>query len=100
MRRALPRERLVDDKLFLYQQKTGMPVYCPLPPSVVENLIAVQNDNDRFFFCDGTSPAAAHGQKLGSCVPEGVHDGEADNQRRPPLIEVTGHSLLIVRPSK
>jgi integrase/recombinase XerD len=52
---CLERARLVDDKLFLYQQKTGMPVYCPLPPSVVERLKAVQNDNDRFFFYDGTS---------------------------------------------
>ena len=52
---CLARERLVEDKLFLYQQKTGMPVYCPLPPSVVETLKAVQNDNDRFFFYDGTS---------------------------------------------
>ena len=52
---CLERSRLVDDKLFLYQQKTGMPVYCPLPPSVVERLQAVQNDNDRFFFYDGTS---------------------------------------------
>ena len=28
---CLERARLVDDKLFLYQQKTGTPVYCPLP---------------------------------------------------------------------
>ena len=52
---CLERARLVDDKLFLYQQKTGTPVYCPLPSSVVEKLNAVQNDNDRFFFYDGTS---------------------------------------------
>ena len=32
---CLARNRLVDDKVFLYQQKTGLPVYCPLPPSVV-----------------------------------------------------------------
>ena len=52
---CLARERLVADKLFLYQQKTGLPVYCPLPPSVVEKLKAVENENDRFFFYDGTS---------------------------------------------
>ena len=52
---CLERARLVDDKLFLYQQKTGLPVYCPLPPSVVERLTAVENENDRFFFYDGTS---------------------------------------------
>jgi integrase/recombinase XerD len=52
---CLAREHLVDDKLFLYQQKTGLPVYCPLPPSVVEKLNAVENDNGRFFFYDGKS---------------------------------------------
>ena len=52
---CLARERLVDDKLFLYQQKTGLPVYCPLPPPVVEKLKVVENENDRFFFYDGTS---------------------------------------------
>jgi hypothetical protein len=51
---CLARKRLVGDKLFLYQQKTGL-VYCPLPPSVVEKLNAVENENERFFFYDGTS---------------------------------------------
>jgi integrase/recombinase XerD len=31
-----PRERLVGSKLVLYQAKTGTPVYCPLPPLVVD----------------------------------------------------------------
>lgn len=52
---CLERARLVHDKLFLYQQKTGMPVYCPLPPLVVEKLKTVQNDDEQFFFYDGTS---------------------------------------------
>jgi hypothetical protein len=29
---CLERARLNGGKLLLYQQKTGMPVYCPLPP--------------------------------------------------------------------
>ncbi len=32
---CLERTRLKDDKLFLYQQKTGTPVYCPLPQDIV-----------------------------------------------------------------
>lgn len=32
-------------------------MYCPLPPSVVEKLNAVENENDPFFFYDGTSQA-------------------------------------------
>ena len=47
---CLERARLVDDKLFLYQQKTGTPVYCPLPPQVVERLTAVRNENELFSF--------------------------------------------------
>ena len=31
---CLERARLNDDKLFLYTQKTGTPVYCPLPPQI------------------------------------------------------------------
>ena len=52
---CLERERLAEDKLFLYQQKTGTPVYCPLPPNVVKTLAAVKNDNERYFFYDGSS---------------------------------------------
>ena len=52
---CLERARLSHDKLLLYQQKTGTPVYCPLPAFVVEKLKAVQNDNGEFFFYDGIS---------------------------------------------
>jgi integrase/recombinase XerD len=52
---CLERARLDDDKLFLYQQKTGTPVYCPLPTDVVHKLTAVTNGNERYFFYDGTS---------------------------------------------
>jgi integrase len=52
---CLERTRLVDDKLFLYQQKTGTPVYCPLPPLVVKRLTAVRNENKQYFFYDGVS---------------------------------------------
>ena len=52
---CLERKRLADDKIFLYQQKTGTPVYCPLPSEVVEKLAAVENDNERYFFYDGSS---------------------------------------------
>lgn len=52
---CLERARLNDDKLLLYQQKTGMPVYCPLPSLVVEKLKAVHNENEQYFFFDGVS---------------------------------------------
>ena len=39
----------------MYQQKTGTPVYCPLPQDVAKKLRAVENKNERYFFYDGTS---------------------------------------------
>lgn len=35
---ALERTRLVGNNLFLYQAKTGLLVYVPLPPDVAESL--------------------------------------------------------------
>ena len=52
---CLERKRIDGDKLFLYQQKTGTPVYCPLSPVVIEQLSALKNANERYFFYDGTS---------------------------------------------
>jgi hypothetical protein len=46
---------LNDDKLFLYTQKTGTPVYCPLPPNVVEALQGLENERSEYFFWDGKS---------------------------------------------
>ena len=35
---CLERCRLKTGKLFMYTQKTGTPVYCPLPPTVVDSV--------------------------------------------------------------
>lgn len=47
------RERLVGLKLFLYQAKTGTPVYCPVPPVVVTSLTELQGLNPKYFFWTG-----------------------------------------------
>ncbi len=52
---CLERARLDNDKLFLYQQKTGTPVYCPLPEIVVKTMAALANPNERYFVYDGKS---------------------------------------------
>ena len=52
---CLERKRLNDGRLFLYTQKTGTPVYCPLPPEVVTALDAVPNDHPDYVFWDGKS---------------------------------------------
>lgn len=52
---CLERARLNDDKLFLYTQKTGTPVNCPLPPEVTKAMKAVVNERPEYFFWDGKS---------------------------------------------
>jgi integrase/recombinase XerD len=47
------RKRLVNGKLLLYQAKTGTPVYCPLPPLVVDALNEVNGSNPQYFFWSG-----------------------------------------------
>ncbi len=57
---TLERSRVADDKLLLYQAKTGTPVYCPLPPTVVQGLECCPGS--RYFFWTGESnPKSAVG---------------------------------------
>jgi integrase len=46
-------ERLAGHKLFLYTQKTGVPVYNPLPPYVVEVLASCPRKSERYWFWTG-----------------------------------------------
>ena len=53
---TLERSRLIENKLLLYQAKTGTPVYVPLPPEVTELLRKVPDGlkpNPRYFFWSG-----------------------------------------------
>jgi integrase len=53
---TLERSRLIENKLLLYQAKTGTPVYVPLPPQVAELLRKVPDGlkpNPRYFFWSG-----------------------------------------------
>jgi integrase/recombinase XerD len=52
---CLERLRLKEDKLFLYTQKTGTPVNCPLPPETVKALEGLENERAEYFFWDGKS---------------------------------------------
>jgi integrase/recombinase XerD len=74
------RERLVDSKLFLYQAKTGTPVYCPLPPVVVDALADVKGPNAKYFFWTGNGkPKSA------------VADAQRSFRKLFELAEVKGH---------
>jgi integrase/recombinase XerD len=48
-------ERLRGDKLFLYTQKTGVPVYCILPDFVLRAIEAAPRTSEKFFFWTGES---------------------------------------------
>jgi integrase len=50
---TLRRERLQDGKLLLYMQKTGVPVFVPLPPFVCEALGDLPNLHPSFVFWSG-----------------------------------------------
>jgi integrase len=48
-------DRIEGDKLFLYTQKTGVPVHCVLPEFVVRELAAAPKSSEGFFFWTGKS---------------------------------------------
>lgn len=56
---VLERSRLSGDKLFLYTQKTGTPVWIPLPPHTVKALKKSPTENEKYFFWNGRSLATS-----------------------------------------
>jgi site-specific recombinase XerD len=51
---CMKRDRISDDgKLFLYTQKTGTPVWLPLPPGALEAVRSIKNGSSDFFFWTG-----------------------------------------------
>lgn len=83
---TLPCDKIKAGKLFLYTQKTGVPVYCPIPDFVTEALFACERTNQSYFFWTGESnPKSAVGdwqrslRKLFTLA--GVPDGHAHRFR-------------------
>lgn len=56
---TLGRGRISEDKLFLYTQKTGTPVSCPLPGAVIDALGSFTPESEEYFFWSGRSEAGA-----------------------------------------
>jgi len=82
---TLSRNRIQDGKLFLYTAKTGTPVYCPLPPFVVEALNAIPERTAYFFWTGNSTPksvASVWQESLKRLfVLAGVPDGHAHRFR-------------------
>ena len=81
---TLSRNRIQNDKLFLYTAKTGTAVYCPLPPFVVDALNAIPGST--YFFWTGLSkPKSAVGDWQRSLkrllILAGLPDGHAHRFR-------------------
>jgi len=51
---TLSRDRITGDKLLLYTAKTSTPVYCPLPPDLIDALAAIP-ENGAYYFWTGKS---------------------------------------------
>jgi integrase len=77
---TIGRDRIIDGKIFLYTQKTGTPVWCPLPPFVLEALGRIPVVHHRYYFWRGESTkegATKNWQKglksvfLSAGIPEG-----------------------------
>jgi integrase/recombinase XerD len=52
---TLSTDRLIGNKIQLYTQKTGVPVYCVLPQFVADLLECLPKISDRYFFATGNS---------------------------------------------
>jgi integrase/recombinase XerD len=52
---TLTTERVVGNKIQLYTQKTGVPVYCVLPQFVADLLVCLPRISDKYFFWTGNS---------------------------------------------
>lgn len=52
---SLSTDRIAGNKIFLYTQKTGVPVYCVLPEFAVEALREAPKLSDTYFFWTGNS---------------------------------------------
>ena len=53
----LERTKLNGNKLLLRTEKTGTPVWCPIPPDVADQLRSVENSNPDYFFWSGNGSA-------------------------------------------
>ena len=83
---ALERMRVQDGKLFLYTQKTGTPVYLPLPAFVLDALDQTPVVSERYFFWSGNGKlksAVADWQRILAKVynTAGVPDAHAHRFR-------------------
>jgi integrase/recombinase XerD len=83
---TLRKDRISNSKLMLYTAKTGTPVYCPLPDSVIAELEIARGTSPEFYFWSGEGkPKSCVGDWQRSLkklfILAGVPDGHAHRFR-------------------
>ena len=69
-------ERLQNGKLFLYTQKTGQHVYCPLPAFVVSELESLPKVSERYWFWTGEGSLETSRKKWSEALSDLFEDAE------------------------
>lgn len=75
---SCPVDRLQNGKLWLYTQKTGQHVYCPLPEFVVRELDAIPKLNERYWFWTGQGSVETARKKWSEALARVFEDAEID----------------------
>lgn len=97
-------ERLQNGKLFLYTQKTGQHVYCPLPAFVVSELEALPKVSERYWFWTGEGSLETSRKKWSEGLSDlfddaGVKQGHAHRFRDTFAVELLKAGTPIERVS-
>lgn len=72
-------ERLKDGKIWLYTQKTGQHVYCPLPEFVTKELETVPKLSERYWFWGGQGTLETSRKKWSESLAKMFKDAEVQN---------------------
>jgi integrase/recombinase XerD len=101
---SCPVDRLTENRIFIYTQKTGVPVYIPLPPFVVNALNACPRKSEKYWFWTGfgsKDTLAGNWRRTFRrlCEIAGVHNGHPHRFRDTLAVELLLGGVPIERVS-
>jgi len=92
-----PTGRLTGDRLFLYTQKTGIPVNVKLPPFVVEALNTMSPISREYFFWTGEGKKETVARKLAPQSPTTIHARRSQGRPSAPISRHLRCRTFVVR---